>query len=243
LQHGFDDYYQQQNNFIMEVSFFEYVTPKGELLVEATTRQYYQTPKGAKFLKEIIFTQFQFPVDWAQIGNDLYYSQNKSVFYTYENLPLMRPRKYISIDGLNWKEFNAILCAFNAPFLSFFAAGNWFTLPKTCFDQAKAMVAAMNELRGTDLSYDQDAISSSVEFNETPNAFHFIWWSRSGNRYTFGQKNTQDPQSYFVDYDDASCLHGLIQFIAAGTPVPAEDFDTYPTGQNPYVKWMKPTSL
>jgi hypothetical protein len=231
----------QKNFSTMEISFFEYVTTKGELVVEATHRQYYSVPKGAKFTIEKIFTQFEFPVDWAQIENDLYYSEKNSVLYSYENMPLLRPRKYIRAEGLNWKQFNAILCAFNAPFLSFFAAGNWFTRPKKCFKQATKIVSLMNSRMGTDPAYDDEAVSSSTEFNKTPNAFNFVWWSRSGKRYTFGQKSITDPTTYFVDYDEESSLCGIIQFIAAGTPIPAEDFNTFPACENPYLKWLKPT--
>lgn len=148
------------------------------------------------------------------------------------------------VTNLQFRTFAAILTAFNAPFLSVFAA-----LEPAVYDaewrflKTVEIIDSCNNHREIPIGSNcQDMVNYPCPFiKTTETSWEFSWQTRSSNFYRFGQDDTRSANTYFVEYDEEGTMASIIEYLVNGTEIPYYAYQKYPYADNPYIIAQKPS--
>ena len=151
--------------------------------------------------------------------------------------------EYKKIEGLHAQTFKSIMQAFNAPFLSMFAALlHHIPDPQVLFNKCRREMIKIGENYCNDYDPEMHPNVANTFKKVGKDGWELEWVTRSGNAYRFGQADRPYNHDNWVEYPAYGTLAALIELLAHGTPVPYYCFDGYPYADNPYIKWQKPSA-
>ena len=137
------------------------------------------------------------------------------------------------IENISLRKFQAILQAFNAPFLTMLSGCVAY------MDIRAAVYMVYDNVKKIENTWVDDdfEIMGKPDNLYTNNAdfWHFDWISRTGKCYQFGLADT-DHNTYFVEYPKDGTMAALIEHICFDIPIPAEKMEIQPYLHSPYLR-------
>ncbi len=137
------------------------------------------------------------------------------------------------IENISLRNFQAILQAFNAPFLTMFSGCVLYMDIDDAFSMLHNNATKIEDVWVED---DHHILGKPDNlYMHDKDLWHFDWISRSGNTYKFGLAET-DLDTFWVEYPKEGTMAALIEHICLDIPIPAETMEFQPYLGSPYLR-------